>query len=74
MSDYLALYDYGMAADRVLILDHLTGRRFTRKPEYKGKDENGNIVHWHYSDCILDIRRYEKDGIECYRIFNMVGI
>jgi hypothetical protein len=45
------------AADQIVKIQELTGRELTREPEVCGKDKNGYVVRWHFSDVVLELRR-----------------
>lgn len=47
----------GLAADTVLRIAKLSGRKETRGPEQLGKNQFGEIVKWHFSDVLLTLSR-----------------
>ncbi len=56
----------GTPADEVLAI---RGKALT--VEVMGKDASGLIVEWEYSDGIYVMRRYEINGVICYRVAEM---
>jgi hypothetical protein len=58
----------GMPADVVLALPGYSRKDRLRSPVLVGWDRNGMKVKWYYHDVTLLLKRWEQDGVMCYRV------
>jgi len=58
----------GMPADVVLTLPGYSRKDRLRSPILVGYDRNGMKVKWYFHDATLLMKRWEQDGVFCYRV------
>jgi hypothetical protein len=58
----------GMPADVVLTPPGYSRHDRLRSPILIGRDRNGMKVRWYYHDMTLLMKRWEQNGVFCYRV------